>query len=56
MTWLEQPDTKKTRHTEEAFKTKHLIISFFFFAFTFSLSWKFWPELVGKYVSFVFLV
>ena len=30
MTWLEQPDTKKTRHTEEAFKTKQLIISFFF--------------------------
>ena len=47
MTWLEQPDTKKTRHTEEAFKTKHLIIPFFFLRFYFLtfmeiLAWISW--------------
>ena len=52
-------DLAKLEHeekdTEEAFKTKHLIISFFL-RFSFSLSWKFWTQLVGTYALFAFLV
>ena len=45
---------EKKRRTEEAFKNKHLYI--FSLCFSFSLSWKFWPHLAGKYASFAFVV
>ena len=52
---LAKLEHEEKRDTEKAFKNKHLIISFFL-RFSFSLSWKFWPQLVCKYASFPFLV
>ena len=50
-------DLAKIEHKEKETQRKlsKLRISLFL-SFSFSLSWKFWPQIVGKYASFAFLV
>ena len=57
LAYLNWKEIKKRNIQEKLSKANDFIVFFFsVFCFIFSLPWKFWPQLDGKYASFASLV
>ena len=52
---LQRSEMQRKRNTKQLSETNHLFF-FFFLCLIFSLPWKYWPKLGGKYGSFLNVV